>query len=69
MRERMKGHTQGDYDAPYVQDEWGTERVFLTRKEAEDFGRAHHYNYWAGWRVYCVPCEGELAELLTKHAP
>lgn len=64
MCDRMKDHTQGDYDAPYVQDVWVTERAFLTRAEGEQFGRRHHYNYPVGWRVYCVPCEGELAAIL-----
>ncbi len=43
---------------------WRTERVFLTREEGENFGKAKHYNYTEGWRVYCVPCAGQLAKLL-----
>lgn len=43
---------------------WRTERVFLTRAEGEAFGKAKHYNYTEGWRVYCVPCKGQLADLL-----
>lgn len=43
---------------------WRTERVFLTRKEGEDYGTRRSYDYTDGWRVYCVPCAGQLAKLL-----
>lgn len=48
---------------------WNTERVFLSREEAEDFGRATQHRYpgggkGVGWRVYGVPSEGRLAELV-----
>lgn len=46
---------------------WITERVFSTRKDGEDYGEATKHHYGEGrkgidWRVYCVPCEGELAQ-------
>ena len=44
---------------------WQTESVWLTRKEAETFGKRTEYRYPDGWRVYCVNAEGELAKLLT----
>jgi len=48
--------------------QWDTERVFFSRAEGEDFGRAHDYNYRTGWRVYCVPCDGQLATVLNDYA-
>ena len=53
---------------PLVYTEWRTESVFLTRKEAEDYGNAHHY-CWEKWKVHCIPCDGELAKLLNSHVP
>lgn len=47
---------------------WETESVWLTREEAEAYGKARHYNYTSGWRVYCVCAEGRLGELLREHA-
>lgn len=43
---------------------WATELVFFTREEGEAYGYAKSYNYSAGWRVYCVCAQGELARLL-----
>lgn len=45
-------------------EEWHTEKVFLSRTEGEDHGKARAYNYLDGWRVYCVPAHGQLAKLL-----
>lgn len=56
---------EGEWGWPVVYIEWRTERVFLTREEAEAFGTATSYRY-DKWRVYCVPCEGRLAELLNE---
>lgn len=55
------GFRGGDFDHPCVKWHWQTERVFLTRQEAEAWGKARHYRWPDGWQVYCVPCEGELA--------
>lgn len=54
----------GDYDVPCAIFHWETDRVFLTREEAENYGRNRHYNYRDGWRVYAVCAEGELEEVL-----
>lgn len=43
---------------------WETERVFLSREEATAYGESQAHNYRHGWRVYGVPSEGELAELI-----
>lgn len=56
---------ENSYGWPLVYIEWRTETVFLTRQEAEDWARARAYR-WNRWRVYCVPCEGELARLLNE---
>lgn len=47
--------------------EWRTEGVWLTREEAEDFGRKHTYRYVEGWRVYAVPANGALAAMLREN--
>ena len=47
-------------------NEWRTESVFLTRDEAESFARSRAYR-WSSWRVYCVPCEGALAQVLNQN--
>jgi hypothetical protein len=47
---------------------WRTITVFLTRAEAEDYGKRNSHNYLC-WHVYCVPCEGKLAELLRNMFP
>ncbi|MFZ1795067.1 MAG: hypothetical protein WAU96_16745 [Anaerolineae bacterium] len=41
-------------------------RVFLTRKEADDYGEQNAHNY-KKWSVFCIPCEGNLAQLLKEH--
>jgi len=43
---------------------WLVERVFLSREEAEAWGKAHEYRWPGGWRVYGTCAEGELVELL-----
>jgi len=48
---------------------WYTERVFLTREEAEDYGRANAHNLRPRWQVYCVPAGGELARTLARINP
>lgn len=53
-------------DNDYVVETWVTERVLLTRTEAEKWVKVQEYNYPDGWRVYCVPCEGRLATLLDQ---
>jgi len=48
---------------------WEVVTVMLTREEAEDFGEKTKHRYGQGrkgvdWMVYCMPCEGELAQML-----
>ena len=45
---------------------WRTEYVFLSREEGERYGKAKHYHYPDGWRVYCIPAMGDLANLLGR---
>ncbi len=45
---------------------WVTERVFATREEGDAYGKRRGYDYPDGWRTYCVPCDGSLAELLVQ---
>jgi len=52
-------------DVPCLIETWETASVYLTREEAESFGRRTEYNYRDGWRVYGVPANGKLAALLT----
>lgn len=63
--ERFRGTEQGPWNQPCFLEHWYTELVFLTRGEGEAFGLRKAYNYLRGWRVYCVPCEGELARHLN----
>lgn len=48
---------------------WNTELVFADRDEAEEYARGRAYNYPDGWRVYCVPCKGNLAATLATATP
>lgn len=50
----------------FATEVWETEAVWLDREEAEDWGRTHAYRFPNGWRVYCVPAKGGLAEVLAK---
>lgn len=48
-----------------VEETWVTEAVFLTRIDAYMFGisRPYHWGkYNEDWRIYGVPCYGEMAE-------
>jgi hypothetical protein len=63
---QMAECTQNDHNWPMVYVEWLVESAFLTRKEAEEYGKAREYR-WDKWRVYCVPCDGELAKILDAH--
>jgi hypothetical protein len=48
---------------------WRTDSVWLSRGEAEAWGRRNQHNHPAGdWRVYCLCAEGALAKLLDAHA-
>ena len=62
--EQLAQHVYGDWDVPCAIETWETDRVFLTRQEAEEYGKARSYNYRDGWRVYAVNCVGELAQAL-----
>jgi hypothetical protein len=46
-------------------EHWITESVFLSREEGQAFGESHAYR-WGEWRVYCIPCDGELARILDQ---
>lgn len=52
----------------YVHVEWAVESVFLTRPEAEEFAKQREYR-WEKWKVYCVPCEGVLVQILRDYQP
>ena len=50
---------------------WHTSRVFLTRKEAREYGEARPYAWGKkgeGWQIYGVMCKGLMAEILGRHA-
>ena len=59
---------EGDNGWPLVHVEWNTISVFLTRNEAEEWAKARAYR-WEKWRVYCIPCDGELAKVLNEYEP
>lgn len=49
---------------------WHTERVFLTQDEAIRYGRSRPYvwgDFKVGWRIWGVPCDGLMAEILGAH--
>ena len=48
-----------------VESSWITVGVWLSRSEAEAWADAHQYRFKI-WRVYCVPCDGKLKELLAE---
>ena len=43
---------------------WNPERVFLSREAGERYGKACSYNYPSGWRIYSVPADGSLKDML-----
>ena len=52
------------------QDFWGTERVFLLREEAREYGKARPYEWGEenkGWRIYGIPCAGLITDIIRKH--
>lgn len=57
-----------DSNWPICYTEWHPERVFLTREEAEEYARSREYR-WDKWKVFCIPCEGKLAEALDSWHP
>lgn len=61
---QLSEHIYGNWDVPCAIETWETDCVFLTRQEAEEYGRVRSYNYRDGWRVYSVPCSGELVKAL-----
>lgn len=65
--EQLSHYTFGEFDTPCAIETWETERVYLTREEAESYGKARAYNYRDGWRVYCVTAEGALRDLLKRY--
>lgn len=49
---------------------WETEGVWLSREEGNAYGKARAHNYpEGGWRVFCVPAEGELRALVDPTEP
>lgn len=51
-------------------DVWHTERVFLLEKEARNYGASQEHNnreFGKGWRIWGVPCDGVMADLLGQH--
>ena len=51
-------------------ESWYTSRVFLTRKEAREYGEARPYEWGKenkDWRIYGVPCNGLMAKILGQH--
>jgi hypothetical protein len=67
----LEGKTKEDEDACQCYVEyWETSRVFLTREEAREYGKARPYAWGEeekGWRIYGVPCDGIMTEILGKH--
>lgn len=45
---------------------WRTLFVTLTREEGEHHGAEYHYRYRDGWRVYGVPANGRMAEMIRE---
>lgn len=45
-------------------ESWRTEGVWLSREEGEAWGREKDYRFAKGWRLYGVPAEGALVELI-----
>ena len=46
----------------FVRESYITESVWLSREEAENWGKDHDYRFPHGWRVYGIPAEGELVK-------
>jgi hypothetical protein len=61
--------TNESLDGPYALEQWETESVWLTRKQAEEYGKSHEYNYPDGWKVYCVSAKGHLPDVLNDFPP
>lgn len=55
-----------EYGSEYVFECWTTERVFLSREEGEAWAEARAYRWEDGYRIYGMPSEGELAELIRN---
>jgi hypothetical protein len=53
-------------DAIAAVENWVTRYVFLTRDEAEHYGKMYEHNCPFGWRVYCISACGELAKILNE---
>lgn len=51
-------------DLDMAQIVWRTVAVYLTREEADARGVEIAHRFPLGWRVYCVPAEGQLRTLL-----
>lgn len=47
-------------DVPCAIETWETESVWMTREDAEKYGKSRSHNYRDGWRVYGVPCDGAM---------
>ncbi len=66
IREAIKREAASLSGFPLYYETWETEGVWLSSEEATSYGDRKNYNYPEGWRVYCVPAEGELAKRLRE---
>lgn len=67
----LEGKTKEDENnCPCHVKVWHTRGIFLTEKEAMEWGNSRPYEwgkFQEGWRIYGVPANGLMAELLAKH--
>jgi len=67
---RQERNTENCYNDECRHQFWLTERIFLVRDEARAHGEARPYAWGKeneGWRIYGMPCDGLMAELLGRH--
>lgn len=60
---------EGSKECECENETWNTEYVFLTQKEAIEWGESRPYAWGKlgeGWRIYGVPCCGIMAQLLGE---
>ena len=56
---------ENEYGGNAVILNWLPDRVFLSREEAESWVAQRIYNYSEGYRIYGLPCEGDLVKVLN----
>lgn len=54
-----------ELNSTYAVEWWDTHRAYITREEAEDFGRYNVHNQ-KEWRVYCVPGYGVMQTVVES---